>query len=104
MPVLGVGQQHAGKKSAKHHRHARKLHEQRRADDDEQRGGRKQLGDSRGCNRVQNRLERQTATDDQQRQGADHNPDFGKVEAAFNARLRAKQREYRYERYNGEIL
>ena len=44
------------------------------------------------------------ATDDQQRQGADHNPDFGKVEAAFNARLRAKQREYRYERYNGEIL
>jgi hypothetical protein len=41
------------------------------------------------------RLECQAAADDQQRQRADHYPYFGDVEAAVNARLCAKQREYR---------
>ena len=107
MPVVRLGKQHAGKKSAERHRHARLLHGESSAQHDEQRGRRHHLTRTALCQQPEEWIEQIAASKHDQcnRAGdqADRThpiPELGM--GAFTGG--SEQRQHRQQRHDRHVL
>ena len=113
MPVVRLGEQHAGQERAERHRHAGLLHQQRGAQHHQQRRGGHHLARAGLRQQPEERIEQIAAGDDDHRDGADdprhgaqavHEPGRRALAALRQQRQRGEQRHDRHvlEQQDGE--
>ena len=107
VPVVQFGEQNAGEEGAQRHRHAGLLHEQRRAQYDEQRGRRHHFARVGLRQQPEERIEQVLAGHDDERDGA-HDPRHGAQFVDKSGRRAVgpgrEQRQHREQRHHRHVL